>query len=567
MSASRNFILIIIVIVVSIIVFLSYMILQERKEREAMQALLYQLHDRLSPEELLAKKVSEAQPVVTERVVTKVEAWRPVQEKVKDTVVQVFVQVAEVDLRQPYKTPNQYAAFGSGFFITAAGDIVTNAHVVEHAKSVWIQIPSLGKRQIDVNVLSIAPERDLALLRVSEEGRKIISQELGCIPHLSLGDSDLVRRAEEVMAVGYPLAQGSLKSTTGVISGRESHMIQMSAAINPGSSGGPLLNLNGEVVGINTAGVVEAQNVAYIIPINDLKTILPDLYKEKILHKPFLGVIYNNTTEAMPKYLGNPEPGGCYVVEVVNGSVLHKAGVQGGDMIYAFNGYPVDMYGEMNVPWSEDKVSISDYIARLANGDEVNLVVYRNGTRKEVSVALQTSDQPAIRKVFPAFEDIDYEVFGGMVVMQLTLNHIAMLAKSAPGLMQYVQLKNQQSQVLVITHVLPTSHLARTRIVAEGATINDVNGEPVQTLADFRAATGKSLETGYLTLTVSDNVARVSDNIFVVMPIERVLGEERRLAFDYKYHLTVHTQECMLAWQRGHNQMKDMPTRGLTAIG
>ena len=85
----------------------------------------------------------------------------------------------------------------------------------------------------------------------------------------------LVRRSDEVLALGYPLGQQSLKSTTGVISGREQHLIQMSAAINPGNSGGPLLNVNGEVVGINSAIIQGAQNVGYIIPINDLKMRLP----------------------------------------------------------------------------------------------------------------------------------------------------------------------------------------------------------------------------------------------------------------------------------------------------
>ena len=93
--------------------------------------------------------------------------WRPVQERVKDTVVQVFAQIAELDLLQPYKTPTQASAIGSGFFINDEGDLITNAHVVDQAKAVWIQIPSLGKRIIDVDVISVSPERDLALLRVN----------------------------------------------------------------------------------------------------------------------------------------------------------------------------------------------------------------------------------------------------------------------------------------------------------------------------------------------------------------------------------------------------------------
>jgi len=94
----------------------------------------------------------------------------------------VFSQVAELDLLQPYKTPAQYPVYGSGFFINEQGDIITNAHVVNQAKAIWIQIPSLGKRIIDVEVISVSPDRDLALLRVKPAGLAIIKQALVKLP-------------------------------------------------------------------------------------------------------------------------------------------------------------------------------------------------------------------------------------------------------------------------------------------------------------------------------------------------------------------------------------------------
>src|SRR5579872_3447570 len=310
---------------------------------------------------------------ISENVITSSQLWRPVQERVRDTVIQLFVQISAIDLLEPYKSPQQGTACGSGFFINDQGYLITNAHVVNSAKSVWGQIPSLGKRIIDMEVIGISFERDLALLRVTDESKELIAKELGGIPYLQLGDSDLVRRSDEVLAVGYPLGQQAFKSTNGIISGHEHHLIQMSAPINPGSSGGPLLNVKGEVIGVNSSGITEAQNVGYAIPINTLKTILNDLYEVTILRKPYLGVRFNNSTETLTKYLGNPLPGGCYVVEVLRGSTLEKAGVMKGDMIYEINGYPVDMYGDMSVPWSEDKISIIDYPLRLSIGDTINL--------------------------------------------------------------------------------------------------------------------------------------------------------------------------------------------------
>ncbi len=477
---------------------------------------------------------------IVERVISSSQLWRPVQDRAQDTVVQIFSHVAATNLLQPYAAPNLAATSGSGFFVSDQGDIITNAHVIDQAQGIWIQIPSLGKRIIDVDVVGVSPDRDLALLRVSPEGLDLIRHELGAIPFLPLGDSDLVRRADDVLALGYPLGQQSLKSTTGVISGREQNLIQMSAPINPGSSGGPLLNTRGEVVGINQSGIVEAQNVGYIIPVNDLKIILPDLHKVKLLRKPFLGVLFNNSTDELTEYLGNPRPGGCYVVEVVKGSPLEKVGVRNGDMIYEMNGHSIDIFGEIKLPQVnvEDKVSIIDYVSRLAIGEKINLVVYRYGERKEFSLAFNFTDQPAIHEHFMGYEDLEYEIFGGMVVMPLTLNHIPMLASRAPGIVKYGESNYQVDPVLVITHIFPNSQLYRSRSVPVGATINEVNGKKVHTLQDFRDAMQSGVHTKFLTLRVADNVTRKSENVLVVLQWDKVIAEEPKLSRDFRYPTT-----------------------------
>jgi serine protease Do len=451
--------------------------------------------------------------------------------------VQVFSQVAEMDINQPYKTPAQYKMGGSGFFINDKGDLITNAHVVSQAKAIWIQIPHFGKKIFDANIISFAPDYDIALLRLNDEGLACLKRELGGVPFLQLGDSDAVHRADEVMALGYPLGQESLKSTTGVISGAD---IQVDSDV---------------VVGINTAGVTEAQNVGYLIPINDLKTVLPTLYKEKLVRRPCLGVLFNNATDALTEYLGNPQPGGPYIVEVVKNSTSYKAGMQRGDMIYEINGHRVDQYGEMNVPWSEDKISITDYVSRLSIGDKVNIVLYRDGKRKEITTAFKLMELAPIRKVYPYFEEIDYEVMAGMVVMELTVNHIAALANRAPALTFYADIKNQTDCALVVTHVFPTSYVARTRTITEGTTINEVNGQSVHSLADLRQAIKKSVATSFLTMRVSDNIMRISDHVFVVLPFERVIAEEQQLAFDYRYPFTAMNKELSVAWNANHKHI------------
>jgi len=153
------------------------------------------------------------------------------------------------------------------------------------------------------------------------------------------------------------------------------------------------------------------------------------------------------------------------------------------------------------------------------------------------------------RQVYPAYEDIDYEVFGGLVVMELTVNHLAMLGQKAPGLARYAEMQNQAEPTLIITHIFRTSEIFRVDTMREGSTINEVNGEPVKTLADFRQAVKKSLDLNYVTLRVSDNIGRISDNIFVALPFNKVLAEEPRLAREYHYPLSELSKQLIASAQ------------------
>jgi len=473
--------------------------------------------------------------------------WRSTQEKVKNTVVQVFALFAEVNMLQPYQTPDQQMGKGSGFFIDNDGHIVTNFHVVKHALATWIQIPALGKRWIKVKVISVCPERDIALLKIIDEELLVVREQLGgTIPTLPLGDSDKIRPSDEVLALGYPLGLQSVKSTTGVISGVEKQMIQMSAPSNPGSSGGPLLNTDGEVVGINTSGYdkirtrdgsIPIQNTNFIIPINDFKLILPDMLKMPMIRKPYLGIL-TIRAENLTDYLGNPEPGGCYIVDLVKDSPFDKAGVKAGDMLYEINGHRLDIYGEMTVPWTDVKVSVVDYGSRLHMNEPAKLVVYRNGQRLEFTVTFDPKEAQPLRKVYPAYEDIDYEVFGGFVVMPLTVNHIEELKDQVPGLEDFARPKSPKEPVLVITHIFQDSQLGCLRVLSEGSTLQEVNGIKVATLTEFRDAVRQGIGKKYLVIKATDNVSCASDNLLAVLPLEKIVKEEPELSHNYRYPMT-----------------------------
>lgn len=494
-----------------------------------------------------------------------VQSWSDIQSMTRDTVAQVIAQVAQFDLLEPYKTPAQGQVAGSAFFINEQGELITNAHVVNQAKAVFIQIPSLGKRRLEVDVIGISPDRDLALLRLKPEELILIKETLGKVPRLFFGDSDKVSRAEEIMALGYPLGQQSLKSTTGVVSGREhisgKYMIQISTAINPGSSGGPSINRCGQVVGVNTAGIMPAQNVNYIIPSNEVQLFLKQIGQLpekdpisvdhvsniKFLRRPVLGVMYNNATDDLAKFFGNPQPGGLYIVETLTGSPLHKIGVKTGDMMYEINGHKLDVFGDMTMPGMEDKMSITDYVSGLMLGDLIHIKIYRNGKEMDLSFKLDHSDPNGVRQIYPGYESIDYEIIGGMVVMQLSLNHVQGLLSVAPELARYAEPKTQLDPALIITHVMPDSAVTRARSIGLGAVFSEVNGEPVKTLDDFRNAVKKSLETGVLTI-------KTIENTFAVFPFPRILTDEKKLSENYYYKITDFVQGLIKETQSNHDK-------------
>lgn len=525
------------VILASVALSHHWMMIVSERQHLLENAIRQLREEHATPTEKHEKALAVPKPVSTEGVTN----WVEVQQNVKDTVVQVFAQVFEFNWLEPYKAPEQGEGTGSGFFINEQGDFLTNFHVINQAVNVQVQIPSLGQERLDVEIVGVSPERDLALMRLTQASIERVKEVLGTVPYLHLGDSDQVRRGQDILALGYPLGQEHLKSTQGIISGVERVKIlanqlclQMTAPLNPGNSGGPSLNASGEVVGVNFAGIVQAQNVGYIIPINDLKNALKDLYQQKLLRKPTLGCIFEPTTNDMSRFLGNPD-GGFYIVRVVKNSLAEKAGIQDGDTLAEINGYKLDCFGDTVVPWSEDKVSIIDLLNRCEVGDDIKLLLYRKGKRIEVSFKLEPRAVWPIRFMYPQYENIDYEVIGGMVIMEMALNHLPMLVdQGAPALLKYFSPENQYEPELVITHIIPTSpafkvpRVSSIRVLSAGTLIEEINGIKVRTLKDLREALKKSKNTNFLTVMLQDKR-------LIVFSLDAITKEEDRLAATFFY--------------------------------
>jgi serine protease Do len=481
--------------------------------------------------ELCKKKKSEERVVSHGDTSTSVN-WIDVQKQTQSGVVKIFGSVSEFNWLEPYRTPNQGEAQGSGFFINVDGDIVTNYHVINQAKTIEIQIPALGQERLEVEVIGACPERDVALLKLKKKAKKKIQKVFGKdIPFLQFGTSDVIQRGEAVLNLGYPLGVHGMKSTQGIVSGRERvptvnmSCIQTSAAINPGNSGGPALNFKGEVIGINFAIPAKSQNMTFIIPIDDVKSALEDLYKVKLLRKPMIGCLLEAANDDLIDYLGNPGDGGYYISKVFQSTILKKIGIHDGDMIYEVNGHRVDKHGDVTVSWSEDKVSLGDLLSRYNVGDKVSMLVYRRGEKMEFNFELEPRYLLPIRMIYPEYEKIEYDLIAGIVVMELSVNHMLILG-GASSLAQFQNPEKQYESAVVISHVQPTSIAQKLRLLAPGMIVEEINGEKISTLEDFREAVRKSKESRYLTV-------KTDDYRFVAFSVENILKDEDRLSSMY----------------------------------
>ncbi len=262
---------------------------------------------------------------------------------------------------------------GSGFIIDPTGIVVTNNHVIRDTQSIKIRFP--GERDAyEAEVLGTDPRTDLAVLRITDgEGR--------VFPFVEQGDSDVARVGDWAIAIGNPLGQLEGSLTVGVISakGRTNlaiqggapdyqDFIQTDAAINFGNSGGPLVDINGRVIGINTAINASGQGIGFAIPISLASKIIPQLIDSGRVARAYLGVIPRELSADFAEALGIEIERGILIEDVVTGAPADKAGINEGDVITEFDGKSVDEVDRFRF-----------MVAEKQAGEQVQVRLYRDG--------------------------------------------------------------------------------------------------------------------------------------------------------------------------------------------
>lgn len=347
--------------------------------------------------------------VTTERKLTSAQPNTPQFDS--EQVPEFFRRYFENLPQQPSPRSHQGGGFGSGFVLSQDGFIVTNAHVVKDATEITVSLPD--RRQFDATLIGSDVRTDLALLKV----------DATALPVLELGDSDDLNVGQWVLAIGSPFGF-EYTATQGIVSalsrslpdGNYVPFVQTDVAVNPGNSGGPLFDLDGKVVGVNSQIYSRSggyMGLSFAIPVNVVKTVTEQLKNNGYVSRGWLGVSIQNLDKSLADSFGLDRPEGALVSKVTADSPAAKAGIQTGDVILGFAGKPIGQ--SSNLPPLVGATSI---------GEPVEVEIMRNRERQTVSVVIaELAEDREVVRTSSVVDDDDSRL--GIVVSDLTPEQLA----------------------------------------------------------------------------------------------------------------------------------------------
>jgi Do/DeqQ family serine protease len=380
----------------------------------------------------------------------------------------------QFQIPQQNQRPQIERGLGSGVVVEAGGTILTNFHVVDGADKITVLMSD--NKSYDAKVLGSDQPSDLAVLKIEAQN----------LPYLNLGNSDTVRVGDIVLAIGNPLGIGQTVTSgiisakgrrTGLSDGSYEDFLQTDAPINRGNSGGALVNLNGELIGINSQILSPGGSgggnigIAFSIPSNMAKSVMDQLVKSGKVRRGMLGINIQNITEDTAKALELEETSGILVSNVKSGSAADKAGVKRGDIIKAINGEKI-----------EDSNVLRNKVAGTLPGTDIKLTVVRAGKEMDLNATLDEFDPGDAKTAGPGRGDDDDGTAPQNQSGKLGLN----LEPVTPQIARRLGL-DSDSEGLVVTDVEQNGPAAEAGI-SQGDVILEINRKPVNSVTDVRTA-------------------------------------------------------------------------------
>ena len=300
------------------------------------------------------------------------------------------------DMFREFGTPQERksSALGSGFIIDEKGIVVTNNHVIQNAEDIIVRVN--GDKDYKAKVIGADPLSDIAILQLETKDK---------FTPVSFGDSDKARIGDWVIAIGNPFGLGGTV-TSGIISARNRSIglsryedyIQTDASINSGNSGGPLFDMNGDVIGINTAilGRNGSIGIGFSIPANDAKIVIEQLIEFGETKRGWLGVRIQDVTQEIADVEKLDEPRGALVASVAENSPSKKGGIKAGDIILEFNGVRINQMKELPAIVAKTKVGTRVKVKVWRNKKEItkNILLGRLETSDDFKVSDKQTEAP-----------------------------------------------------------------------------------------------------------------------------------------------------------------------------
>ncbi len=362
---------------------------------------------------------------------------------------------------------------GSGVIITKDGYVVTNNHVVENADDNGIEVALNDTRRFKAKLIGTDPLTDVAVVKIEGDN----------LPVALLGNSEEVQVGQWALAIGNPLGLNSTV-TAGIISyiGRSiriiedsygvENFIQTDAAVNPGNSGGALVNIYGEVIGINTAIATtnqRYQGYSFAIPINLAKNVATDLIQHGKVERGYIGVQISPVDEMLANANGLEKTEGVFVQEVV-GEAAKAAGIKAGDIILTIDGKTMKMPNELQT-----------YIASKHPGDKVKLVVWRDERKIEKVITLKPRSESQGLASNDAGSDMDRNEVEEAAARVISFDILGFSVKKADSR----TMKERESTSNVLVSGVKNYSEAWNRGLRENDIILEADKKPIATISDF----------------------------------------------------------------------------------